>query len=682
MSKHSLEDIKLFDIPKKEEAIIKPDDRTFRRKFTDNLIGSIKAQLQGKEKPSPLLVYPAAAAVATAVANPITTITQGIKGLAKAKLIDYLSKSITGKDFKKIISDTFDINEDFAEIFNPGYYNNSKINNVKSLLPKLNKNNNVKSLKTITANTVNNNQQPNVSKAIANPIKNRIELQNVKGLNKINYGNKVNLSSANNVIYLTDFNIPKRRTLLKRINKIFNIRYGYPSISLDASINRESTEAAIKDLMTQHNTFVRGVRDEKQFIDGTNKKLIELGLEPTSENRLRYYAQRYAPDTGHGRYGFNESSDKNLGTIYTSNMMSVANGYGLPREPGQRTGVYIVRRPLDFSSSNLEDWVSNNDFRFNGLGDTKTGRDYFKYNLPYYLKTGKTLTREYLEENPFKPNVDLNEFNRNYYGTYNSRIKENLYRASGIKRLSGFELPQSRIDYSPEANALHKIELKTFDYAKDYDRSIKDKIRKKYYKKYPNIDMDNSMTYVNNKLDYNATTDIFYPVYKQNYTNEQLYQIKRELDDELKTALDNKYNAVKGYYYGSLKQMPKIIKTEKDRYDNALKALYKKEYLQHIKKIDIDDYASKKGITPTQQRNIIIGEGKHNNATINSKYKPIQHFVFVGNIGDKGLDIVRKVPYNEAIKYGNQQGSHYGSWTEGLSRKAKKYGGKISLEDI
>lgn len=116
------------------------------------------------------------------------------------------------------------------------------------------------------------------------------------------------LDSDGKVINIPDVlqtNIDNTRAFLKTFNK-WNTRYGYEPIPLSAAKNPKQADKLIKDRLLEHNTFIKGVHEtgnEKNI----NNILRRNGVEPTPENRAKYYASTYAPDTGAGRARFNSS---------------------------------------------------------------------------------------------------------------------------------------------------------------------------------------------------------------------------------------------------------------------------------------------------------------------------------------------------------------------------------------
>lgn len=115
------------------------------------------------------------------------------------------------------------------------------------------------------------------------------------------------------------------RAFLKTFNK-WNTRYGYEPIPLSAAKNPKQADKLIKDRLLEHNTFIRGVHETGNE-ENINNILRRNGIEPTAENRAKYYASTYAPNTGAGRAGFN-SSYNGEGTIYSSGYSRKSRKFG------------------------------------------------------------------------------------------------------------------------------------------------------------------------------------------------------------------------------------------------------------------------------------------------------------------------------------------------------------------
>lgn len=235
------------------------------------------------------------------------------------------------------------------------------------------------------------------------------------------------LDSDGKVIDIPDVlqtNIDDTRTFLKTFNK-WNARYGYDPIPLSAAKNPKQADKLIKDRLLEHNTFVRGVHETGNE-ENINNILRRNGIEPTAENRAKYYASTYAPDTGAGRAGFN-SSYNGEGTIYSSNSLSTAIGYAKAKHRNEKDGFVVsVRRPIKFEGTR-ENWVKNADFAFD---NSKQRSLYIDYELPYLLRYGKSARTE-LSKNKNIPYKDIiSKVNKDYSKLHGY----NEYIANKIKR--------------------------------------------------------------------------------------------------------------------------------------------------------------------------------------------------------------------------------------------------------
>lgn len=202
------------------------------------------------------------------------------------------------------------------------------------------------------------------------------------------------VDKATKVAMALDKNIS--RTSQKAITKGRDA-LGYYSIPLSAAKNPKQADKLIKDRLLEHNTFVRGVHETGNE-ENINNILRRNGIEPTAENRAKYYASTYAPDTGAGRAGFN-SSYNGEGTIYSSNSLSTGIGYAKAKHRNEKDGFVVsVRRPIKFEG-NRENWVKNADF---GFDNSKRSRLYADYELPYLLRYGKSQTIDKIPEDEVK----------------------------------------------------------------------------------------------------------------------------------------------------------------------------------------------------------------------------------------------------------------------------------------
>lgn len=242
------------------------------------------------------------------------------------------------------------------------------------------------------------------------------------------YKDFVNILDSNGkVINIPDIlqtNIDDTKAFLKIFNK-WNARYGYDPIPLSAVKNPKQADKLIKDRLLEHNTFVKGVHETGNE-ENINNILRRKGIEPTAENRAKYYASTYAPDTGASRAGFN-SSYNGEGTIYSSNSLSTAIGYAKAKHRNEKDGFVVsVRRPIKFEGTR-ENWVKNADFAFD---NSKQSSLYIDYELPYLLRYGKSARTE-LSKNKNIPYKDIiSKVNKDYSKLHGY----NEYIANKIKR--------------------------------------------------------------------------------------------------------------------------------------------------------------------------------------------------------------------------------------------------------
>lgn len=89
-----------------------------------------------------------------------------------------------------------------------------------------------------------------------------------------------------------------------------------------------------------------------------------------------------------------------------------------------------------------------------------------------------------------------------------------------------------------------------------------------------------------------------------------------------------------------------------------------------------------KGIHPENKKyNVITSEMLRK--TSRNKGNPYQHFIFTGNVGKQGLDVVDIKDVNsEEFKHIFNTRQHVGQYSKGYSRKSRKFGGKDMIVSI
>lgn len=483
------------------------------------------------------------------------------------------------------------------------------------------------------------------------------------------YKDFVNILDSNGkVIDIPDVlqtNIDDTKAFLKTFNK-WNAHYGYDPIPLSAAKNPKQADKLIKDRLLEHNTFVRGVHETGNE-ENINNILRRNGVEPTPENRAKYYASTYAPDTGAGRSGFN-SSYNGEGTIYSSNSLNTGIGYAKAKHRNEKDGFVVsVKRPVKFEG-NRENWVKNADFAFD---NSKQSKLYTDYELPYLLRYGKSARTE-LSKNKNIPYKDIiSKVNKDYSKFYGY----DEYIANHIKKF----IDDPNIKYKPSYNVTgnpkndyinyvigNKISnLPTYDPFKHNVRKYAYNILEKKGINSPNIGVifDNKNF---KAIDY--SNDIF--------SNDVIYQISEQ--------------EIKDMYYKDINnQLGKLISNNYRKYvEKQFDKLYNKDINKELKKSkrisdnELKEYIKSKGIYPENKKyNVITSEGL--NKTSRNKGNPYQHFIFTGDVGKQGLEVIDVKDVNsEVFKDISNTRNHFGEYTKGYSRKSRKLGGKNMIVSI
>lgn len=475
------------------------------------------------------------------------------------------------------------------------------------------------------------------------------------------------LDSDGKVIDIPDVlqtNIDDTRAFLKTFNK-WNARYGYDPIPLSAAKNPKQADKLIKDRLLEHNTFVRGVHETGNE-ENINNILRRNGIEPTAENRAKYYASTYAPDTGAGRAGFN-SSYNGEGTIYSSNSLSTAIGYAKAKHRNEKDGFVVsVRRPIKFEGTR-ENWVKNADFAFDNF---KQRSLYIDYELPYLLRYGKSARTE-LSKNKNIPYKDIiSKVNKDYSKLHGY----NEYIANKIKRF----INDPDIKYKPS----YQI---TGNAKKDY---INDVIGREI----GNLPIYNHR--VGNTYAYNIfeKRGIDPNSYIMASFNGKEFDIIKYDDLFSNTHIIDKIpeKEVKDAYYKDINnKLGKLVSNNYRKYvEKQFDKLYNKDInieLRKSKRIsnnELKEYIKSKGIHPENKKyNVITSEMLRK--TSRNKGNPYQHFIFTGDVGKQGLDVVDIKDVNsEEFKHIFNTRQHTGKYSKGYSRKSRKFGGKDMIVSI
>lgn len=481
------------------------------------------------------------------------------------------------------------------------------------------------------------------------------------------YKDFVNILDSNGkVIDIPDIlqtNIDDTKAFLKTFNK-WNARYGYDHIPLSAAKNPKQADKLIKDRLLEHNTFIRGVHETGNE-ENINNILRRNGVEPTPENRAKYYASTYAPDTGAGRAGFN-SSYNGEGTIYSSNSLNTGIGYAKAKHRNEKDGFVVsVRHPIKFEG-NRENWVKNADF---GFDNSKRSRLYADYELPYLLRYGKSARTE-LSKNKTIPYKDIvskvNKINKSVYSDY---------IANKIKKI----INDPNIKYKPS----YKI---TGDIKQDY-------INNTIAREVSNTDSYNPNGYLELQYAYDIARKrgINSSTYSIRYDDKD-YKILDYIDDnftDYQTIDKIPEDEVKAIYYNNVNN--KLGKLLSKNYRKYVEKQFNKQYRKAINKEiakngitddELKEYIESKGIYPEHKKYNVITSEKLVKSSRNEG-NPYQHFIFTGDVGKQGFEVIDIVDVNsdkfKGIPYTRD---HFGKYTKGYSRKSRKLGGKNMIVSI
>lgn len=474
------------------------------------------------------------------------------------------------------------------------------------------------------------------------------------------------LDSDGKVIDIPDVlqtNIDDTKAFLKTFNK-WNARYGYDPIPLSAAKNPKQADKLIKDRLLEHNTFIRGVHETGNE-ENINNILRRNGIEPTPENRAKYYTSTYAPDTGAGRAGFN-SSYNGEGTIYSSNSLNTGIGYAKAKHRNEKDGFVVsVRRPIKFEG-NRENWVKNADF---GFDNSKRSRLYADYELPYLLRYGKSARTE-LSKNKTIPYKDIvskvNKINKSVYSDY---------IANKIKKM----INDPNIKYKPS----YQI---TGDIKQDY-------INNTIAREVSNTDSYNPNGYLELQYAYDIARKrgINSSTYSIRYDDKD-YKILDYIDDnftDYQTIDKIPEDEVKAIYYNNVNN--KLGKLLSKNYRKYVEKQFNKQYRKAINKEiakngitdnELKEYIESKGIHPEHKKYNVITSEKLVKSSRNEG-NPYQHFIFTGDVGKQGFEVIDIVDVNsdkfKGIPYTRD---HFGKYTKGYSRKSRKLGGKNMIVSI
>lgn len=327
--------------------------------------------------------------------------------------------------------------------------------------------------------------------------------------------------------------------------------------------------------------------------------------------------------------------------------------------------VVSVRRPIKFEG-NRENWVKNADF---GFDNSKRSRLYADYELPYLLRYGKSARTE-LSKNKTIPYKDIvskvNKINKSVYSDY---------IANKIKKI----INDPNIKYKPS----YQI---TGDIKQDY-------INNTIAREVSNTDSYNPNGYLELQYAYDIARKrgINSSTYSIRYDDKD-YKILDYIDDnftDYQTIDKIPEDEVKAIYYNNVNN--KLGKLLSKNYRKYVEKQFNKQYRKAINKEiakngitdnELKEYIESKGIHPEHKKYNVITSEKLVKSSRN-KGNPYQHFIFTGDVGKQGFEVIDIVDVNsdkfKGIPYTRD---HFGKYTKGYSRKSRKLGGKNMIVSI
>lgn len=132
----------------------------------------------------------------------------------------------------------------------------------------------------------------------------------------------------------------------------------------------------------------------------------------------------------------------------------------------------------------------------------------------------------------------------------------------------------------------------------------------------------------------------------------------------------------------TLEKVPARKEVKKQFNKQYRKAINKEIAKNGITDDELKEYIESKGIHPEHKKYNVITSEKLVKSSRNEG-NPYQHFIFTGDVGKQGLEVIDIVDVNsdkfKGIRYTRD---HFGKYTKGYSRKSRKLGGKNMIVSI
>lgn len=335
-----------------------------------------------------------------------------------------------------------------------------------------------------------------------------------------------------------------------------------------------------------------------------------------------------------------------------------------PRNSGIKQGDFIYY-PETYRIAN-NTWVKNADF---GFDNSKRSRLYADYELPYLLRYGKSARTELSKHKtiPYKDIVSkVNKINKSVYSDYITNKIKKIINDPNIKYKPSYQI--------------------TGDIKQDYINST-------IAREVSNTDSYNPNGYLELQYAYDIARKrgINSSTYSIRYDGKD-YKILDYIDDnftDYQTIDKIPEDEVKAIYYNNVNN--KLGKLLSKNYRKYVEKQFNKQYRKAINKEiakngitddELKEYIESKGIHPEHKKYNVITSEKLVKSSRN-KGNPYQHFIFTGDVGKQGFEVIDIVNVNsdkfKGIPYTRD---HFGKYTKGYSRKSRKLGGKNMIVSI
>lgn len=148
----------------------------------------------------------------------------------------------------------------------------------------------------------------------------------------------------------------------------------------------------------------------------------------------------------------------------------------------------------------------------------------------------------------------------------------------------------------------------------------------------------------------------------------------KQADKLIKDRLLEHNTFVRGVHEtGNEKNINKVVNYNNDIFDNNV--------IYQIPEQEVKDMYYKDIHPKNKKYNVITSEDI--TKTSRNKGNPYQHFIFTGDVGKQGLEVIDVKDVNsEVFKDISNTRNHFGKYTKGYSRKSRKLGGKNMIVSI